>query len=224
MRRRLTSPRRSLGSWLVTALALSGVGLIAVALTDQQHAVPVPLSSPGSGSSGGLAASTPPGASRATAYSLPASAPTILSIPAIRVSSTLLHLGQAADGSLAVPPPGPHYDQAGWYRYSPTPGALGPAVIVGHIDSKSGGPSVFFRLGELTPGDTIRVSRRDGSVAVFAVDDVRRFHKADFPTQLVYGNTRNAALRLITCGGPFDRTTGHYLDNVVVTASLLRTS
>jgi sortase (surface protein transpeptidase) len=134
----------------------------------------------------------------------------------------LLQLGQAADGTLAVPPPGPHYDQAGWYRYSPTPGALGPAVIVGHIDSARSGPSVFFRLGELRPHDTIEVARADGSVAVFGVDDVRRFRKTDFPTGLVYGNTDHAALRLITCGGPFDDGTGHYLDNVIVTASLLR--
>lgn len=94
-------------------------------------------------------------------------------------------------------------------------------MIVGHVDSKRGGPSVFYRLGELRPRDQVRVVRDDGSVAVFAVEDVRRFSKSDFPTQLVYGNTDHAALRLITCGGPFDRGTGHYRDNVVVTASLL---
>jgi hypothetical protein len=79
---------------------------------------------------------------------------------------------------------------------------------------------VFFRLGDLTPHDTIEVTRADGSVASFVVEAVRRFHKSNFPTQLVYGNTDHATLRLITCGGPFDRSTGHYLDNVVVTASL----
>jgi sortase (surface protein transpeptidase) len=147
--------------------------------------------------------------------------PVRLEIPAISVRSPLLELGQAADGSLEVPQPGPHYDEAGWYRYSPTPGALGPAVIVGHVDSAHGGPSVFYRLGALRPHDRIRVTRADGTVAVFAVDDVQRFAKAAFPTSLVYGNTSNAALRLITCGGPFDRHTGHYLDNVVVRASMV---
>ena len=204
---------------LVSALALTGGICIAVAISDQQRAPQVALD---------RTATTAPAAPTAAASSgrpplvLPASIPTTIEIPAIRVRSSLLELGQSEDGSLAVPPPGPHYDQAGWYRNSPTPGALGPSVIVGHIDSKHGGPSVFFRLGALRPRDTVLVSRADGSVAVFAVDAVRRFHKANFPSQLVYGNTDHAALRLISCGGPFDRATGHYLDNVIVTASLLR--
>lgn len=84
------------------------------------------------------------------------------------------------------------------------------------------GPSVFFRIGELRSRDAVEIRRADGTVAVFAVDDVRRFRKTDFPLQLVYDNTDDAVLRLITCGGPFDLATGHYLDNIVVTASLVR--
>jgi sortase (surface protein transpeptidase) len=148
------------------------------------------------------------------------SAPVALSIPAIGVRSAVRRLGQAADGSIEVPAPGPHYDQVGWYRFSPTPGSLGPAVIVGHVDSAANGPSVFWRLGSLHPRDLVRIRRSDGSVAVFAVDDVHRFRKTQFPTHLVYGNTNNAALRLITCGGPIEG--GHYRDNIVVRASLVR--
>jgi hypothetical protein len=203
---------------VAAAVSVAGAACIVVAATQQQTAPSVPLSTTNQAASASPHPVSPAPSLRATTVA----EPTAIAIPAIQVRSSLLHLGQAADGSLAVPPPGPHYDQAGWYRYSPKPGALGPAVIVGHIDSKSGGPSVFFHLGDLKPRDTIDVTRADGSVAVFAVDDVRRFHKTDFPTQLVYGNTDHAALRLITCGGPFDRSTGHYLDNIVVTASLLR--
>jgi hypothetical protein len=210
------------------ALAVTGATCLVIAVTHQREARPVPMSAPMSAPevvpADVIASRDPvPVPVKVPATDAPVATPMRVVIPAIGVGSDLLSLGQAADGSLAAPPPGPHYDQAGWYRYSPRPGAVGPAVIVGHIDSKSGGPSVFFRLGELRPHDRIDVTRADGTVAVFAVDDVRRFHKADFPTQLVYGNTDHAALRLITCGGPFDRTTGHYLDNVVVTASLVRT-
>jgi sortase (surface protein transpeptidase) len=148
------------------------------------------------------------------------SAPVALSIPAIGVRSPMQRLGQTADGELAVPAPGPEYDWPGWYRYSPTPGSLGPAVIVGHVDSAANGPSVFWRLGSLRPRDLVRVTRADGSIAIFAVDDVRRFRKTRFPSQLVYGNTNHAALRLITCGGPIEG--GHYRDNIVVRASLVR--
>ena len=145
-----------------------------------------------------------------------------MNIPAIGVNSLLQKLGQNPDGSLQVPAPGsPRYNEAGWYRYSPTPGSLGPAVIVGHLDSVSG-PSVFYRLGSLHAHDTVLVTRADGSVAVFTVDQVRRYHKSTFPTQLVYGNTNHAALRLITCGGPIDPATGHYRDNIIVLGSLVR--
>jgi Sortase domain len=151
---------------------------------------------------------------------LPASVPIALTIAAIGVKTRLQRVGQAADGSLEVPAPGPTYDVPGWYRYSPTPGALGPSVIVGHVDSAAHGPSVFWRLGSLKVQDLVRVTRADGSVAIFAIDDVRRFRKTRFPTRLVYGNTDHAALRLITCGGPLEA--GHYRDNIVVLASLVR--
>lgn len=145
----------------------------------------------------------------------------LLTIPALGVSSRVLHVGTALDGTVAVPPPGPTYDQAAWYRYSPAPGSIGPAVLIGHVDSAAGGPSVFFHLGALTRSDRIDVTRADGSVARFAVQDVQRYRKSRFPTATVYGDTPNAALRLITCGGPFDRSAGHYLDNIVVSASLV---
>lgn len=144
-----------------------------------------------------------------------------IEIPAIGVHSRLQYLGLARDGTLEVPAPGPLYDQAAWYKYSPTPGSLGPAIISGHVDSIKDGPSVFFKLGDLRPGDDVMVTRADGVVANFTVDGVRAYPKDRFPTQLVYGNTDHAALRLLTCSGPFDRVSGHYVDNVVVFASLV---
>jgi len=151
---------------------------------------------------------------------LPSSKPVRLEIPSIGVDSVVQHLGQDAEGGLEVPAPGPHYDEAAWYRYSPTPGALGPAILLGHIDSASDGPSVFFRLGELRAGARISVTRADDSIAVFVVDAVHRYAKKDFPTRLVYGDIDHAGLRILTCGGAFDRATRHYLDNIVVFASL----
>lgn len=130
------------------------------------------------------------------------------------------YLGLTADDALEVPAPGPHYNEAAWYRYSPTPGSLGPAVLLGHVDSATDGPSVFFRLGELRPGDRVSITRADDSIAVFIVDEVHRYAKNNFPTELVYGDINHAGLRILTCGGAFDETTGHYLDNIVVFASL----
>lgn len=100
------------------------------------------------------------------------------------------------------------------------PGQLGPAVIEGHVDSAAAGPSVFFRLGAPGPGDQAEVLRADGTTAVFTVNAVRRYPKDRFPTEGVYGSTNHAALGLITCGGPFDRTSGHYRDNIVTFAHL----
>jgi sortase (surface protein transpeptidase) len=147
------------------------------------------------------------------------SRPVRLEIPSIGVdSSTIVELGKQDDGSLEVPV---DYAQPGWFTGGPAPGQFGPAVIAGHVDSKSG-PAVFYRLGDLRPGETISVTREDGTQADFHVDRVERYPKDDFPTVEVYGDTtQRAELRLITCGGDFDPRTGHYVDNVVAYAHLL---
>ena len=153
-------------------------------------------------------------------FFLPSSEPAAIEIPAIGVHSEMQQVGLTAEHTLEVPAPGPYYDHAAWYRHSATPGAVGPSVIVGHVDSASGGPSVFFYLGDLRPGDEVLITRRDGTVAIFEVDAVGQYSKDDFPTELVYGDTDHAALRLITCGGAFDRAERSYVDNIVVFASL----
>ncbi len=160
----------------------------------------------------------PSASSSAPAERAAVAAPSTVSIPAIGVSSRVIALGLAEDGSIAVPQPGPDYDLAAWFSGSPRPGADGPSVIEGHVDSEEDGPSVFSRLGELEPGDAISVARRDGSTADFEVTGSQRYAKDDFPTLAVYGNTDGPELRLITCGGSFDAATGHYRDNTVVFA------
>jgi hypothetical protein len=201
-----------------TLLALSGTTLIVVALTSQKHAPQPPASAAGSiGSS--HSASHARETSIVVKPVLPRSQPSAIDIPAIGVHSSLLHLGLNSDGTVQVPS-GSSYNEAGWYQYSPTPGSVGPAVILGHVDSGAWGASVFFKLGDLRPGNKVMVRRQDGLVAVFEVTGVRRYAKDHFPTQLVYGNTNNAELRLITCGGSFDSSTGHYVDNIIVFASL----
>lgn len=150
---------------------------------------------------------------------LSSSMPVALDIASIDVHSDLHRVGLDSAGAIETPS-GALYDQAAWYDRSPTPGSLGPAIIVGHVDSAANGPSVFFRLGELERGDAISVTRADRSVARFEVDAVRRLAKDDFPTELVYGDLDHAGLRLITCGGDFDEVAGHYRDNVVVFATL----
>jgi hypothetical protein len=208
-------------------LAASGATAIAVAVAAQKHAPQPPLSAAGSlgpsAVSGDIPAarSSPDPVPNVVGPVLPSSKPVAIDIPAIGVHSTLQYLGLTAQHTLQVPAPGPHYNEAAWYKYSSTPGSLGPAVILGHVDSAAQGPSVFFNLGDLRRGDKVLVTRADGLVAVFRVDGVRRYPKNRFPTQLVYGNTDHAALRLITCGGSFDHATGHYLDNIVVFASLV---
>ncbi|HTZ91281.1 MAG TPA: class F sortase [Streptosporangiaceae bacterium] len=150
------------------------------------------------------------------AKSAPVPPPTALDIPAIGVETRLIRLGLTRAGTLQVPS---STAVAGWYTGSPRPGATGAAVIAGHIDSYLG-PGVFFRLRELKPGNLIYVRRRHGTLAVFKVTAVRTFLKKKFPTADVYGPVPDAQLRLITCGGTFDYSTGHYLSNVIVFAVL----
>ncbi len=119
------------------------------------------------------------------------------------------------DEQVLVPPS--DFARAGWFTGSPAPGATGPAVIAGHVDSRQG-PAVFFRLAELEPGDEVLVDRADGTTVRFTVTSVDRYPKDEFPTEQVYGPTPRAELRLITCGGEFDPDERSYRDNVVVSA------
>ncbi len=152
---------------------------------------------------------------------LPSSPPVSMAVPAIGVTSALIDLGLNPDNTVQVPSLDDPDSKAGWYQYSPTPGSLGPAIILGHIDSKKYGPGVFFNLGKLKPGDTVDVTRKDGKVAVFRIDGVRSYPKNNFPTLEVYGNLDHAGLRLITCGGVFDPNKGSYESNIVAFASLV---
>jgi sortase (surface protein transpeptidase) len=144
-------------------------------------------------------------------------APVFLTIPAIGVRTRLVRLGLTRSGGLQ-PPRGTSV--AGWYTGSPPPGAVGAAVIGGHVDSYTG-PGVFFALRLLHPGDRIYVKQAGGRLAVFGVYSVRRYPKSRFPTSQVYGPVPTPQLRLITCGGTFDRARGTYLSNVVVYATML---
>jgi sortase (surface protein transpeptidase) len=144
----------------------------------------------------------------------PEAPPAQLSIPAIGVQTPLTPLGLGSDGTLQVPS---DPSVAGWYALGPRPGEPGASVIAGHVDSWER-PAVFYRLGELSPGNLVRIALTDGTLVRFRVYAVREFAKAAFPSSLVYGPTQVPELRLITCGGPWDTQTGHYLDNVVVFA------
>lgn len=152
---------------------------------------------------------------------LPTAQPTSISIPKIGVDADVMRRGLRDDGTMEVPPHAPRPEsRAGWYQHSPTPGALGPSIIIGHVDSERDGPSVFFELRRLTKGDTIEVKRADGVTAVFTVEHTAQYSKDRFPADEVYGNLDHAGLRLITCGGVFDRDALAYEDNIVVYARL----
>ena len=222
---------------LAALLVLAGALAVGVALHAQQSppqppasAAATPSAVPSTGSTAVPAppVTTPsavdPGGQQQTPASrgllLPASAPTHLDVPAIGASSDLLDLGLNPDNTVQVPPLAKN-SQAGWFTGSPAPGTLGPAVILGHVDSAEYGAGIFFKLGALKAGDQITVDRADGTAGVFSVDRVASYPKDSFPTLEVYGNTDHAALRLITCGGQFDARTRNYLDNIVVYASLV---
>jgi sortase (surface protein transpeptidase) len=145
---------------------------------------------------------------------LPLSPPVRVEIPAIGVSSSLVPLGLNRDGTMQVPG---DFQVAGWFTGGPQPGQLGPAVIAGHVDSKTG-PAVFYRLRDLRPGDQIRVVRADRLVVRFEVESLASYPKQTLPDEAVYGATTAPALRLITCAGTFDRARHSYRDNLVVSA------
>ncbi|MES9539056.1 class F sortase [Actinomadura sp. NPDC000600] len=158
----------------------------------------------------------------ATAAALPPAAPLRLEVPRIDVRTPLMKLAKNPDQTVETPPLS-RAQEAGWYRLGAAPGSRGAAVVIGHVDSTRG-PAVFYRLGELRPGDKASVLRADGRTAVFRIDSVERFGKNRFPTRRVYSDPGYPAIRLITCGGRFDRATGHYVDNVIAFGHLVRSA
>jgi sortase (surface protein transpeptidase) len=188
-------------------LIMGGAAAVGVALATQEHAPQPSLTA------AGLIGP------RARGPWLRRSLPVSVDIPAIGVSSKVLHLGVNADGMIQVPSLYTQASDAAWYKYSATPGQIGASVIEGHVDTYQG-PAVFFRLGALRPGDRVDVTLANGITAVFRVTGTREYLKSSFPAKTIYGATDYAALRLITCGGAFDNATHHYLSSTVVFASL----
>ncbi|WP_369382820.1 class F sortase [Streptomyces sp. cg36] len=212
MARRTAAPSRAPALGVVCfAVLLIGIGLIMLGEGKGTTALDPPRPSSNattSRSSAAPSAVTP----------LHASRPVRLRIPSLDLSTPVVTLGLAPDGTVQVPPIEARAP-VGWYRGSPTPGEPGASVIVGHSTVGSYGKGVFFRLGTLTPGREIDVSRADHTMARFTVRTVREYPKSDFPTQEVYRGGSAADLRLITCAGPRD-SHHQYLDNIVVYATL----
>ncbi len=220
-------------------LLVAGVVALVVAARSQQSApqpppgaaspvdvIPTGTAAPSSdGRTGSTTRSAAPSGRRPAANStrgliLPRSLPTRLRIPAIGVDSSLKKIGLTPRGEIATPPL-VRDSHAYWLTVSPTPGQLGPATIIGHVDSAAYGPGVFFKLGDMRQRDKIYLSRSDGTVATFEVERVAEYSKAHFPTRAVYGNIDHAGLRLITCGGSFDSSIHSYESNIVVYAALV---
>ncbi|MFI6978733.1 class F sortase [Embleya sp. NPDC050154] len=218
---------------LVAAVAVLVCGVVLAVLGYQERRPPAaataapkvvsthaPATTPtgGPGGPNGPADPVPPAAPAVEGPILARAEPASVDIQEIGLHAPVTSVGLGADGAVEVPPPDPER-HAGWYNQGPTPGELGPAVVVGHLDSASG-PAVFYDVGTLHPGSTVEIRRADRSIAVFTVDSVERFAKAEFPTQRVYGDLNRAELRLITCGGDYDPDNGGYQDNTVLFAHL----
>lgn len=140
--------------------------------------------------------------------------PLRISMPSIGANSTLVPVGTDAQNHMQVPPVS-QPQQAAWYSKAPTPGSLGPSVVLGHVNG-DGREGVFANLAKAKAGDQVSVDRADGQTAVFTVYNVTTVDKDKFPTDQVYGNTSDPQIRLITCGGDLDRAAHNYLSNVVV--------
>ncbi len=155
----------------------------------------------------------------ASVNGMPKADPVSIDVPKIGAKSSLVPLGLNPDNTIEVPPVTKPM-QAGWYVNGPTPGEVGPSVILGHVDGNKQ-KGIFFELKELAPGDKVSIARKDGTTAEFAITKVERIPKDSFPTEAVYGDTTEPELRLITCGGVFDKASRNYLDNIIVFARLI---
>lgn len=202
-------------------VCLLGGGILIIGLSAQVHRwapPPVPSASAHIAGWADTGAAAPAASSQAAgAAPMSRSAPVLVQIPAIGVRARIIALGLAPGGGVGVPSLSTPF-LASWYDGGPAPGQPGPAVLLGHVDSAAVGPAVFYRLGDLRPGEMVYITRRDHRTVVFRVDAVVLYPEWNFPTGMVYGPTALPTLRLITCGGDFDDTTHHYLGRTIVFA------
>jgi sortase (surface protein transpeptidase) len=210
--------RRELVWWGAAVLALA-VGVVALLGTLPQS-VPkdVVLSAPPASAASAAAPASHKAAPKFP--TIPTSRPVRLRIPAISINTAVGTLGLQPDHQVMVPTSTHVVD---WYIDGPTPGRVGSAVMLGHVDSYLG-PGTFFYLKLLKTGDAITVTLADGIVTHFTVTKVVEYAKASFPDRLVYGSHGIRGLQLVTCGGTFDHETGHYESNIVVFSHLVSVS
>ncbi|MFF1649756.1 class F sortase [Streptomyces sp. NPDC058240] len=220
-----TAPRTTLGRALMWPAVTAGLGMVLIynsfgtSVDDKPPASPAAVSSAAPEVLGSHAAPAPVTSSKATVGpAMSRSVPKRLQIPAIGVDAPFTDLSIGATGQLDAPPPNDR-NLVGWFKDGATPGERGAAIVAGHVDTMTG-PAVFLQLRYLGPGSQVDITRADGSVATFKVDSVEQFSKAKFPDDRVYADTNSAELRLITCGGAYNKTSKDYEDNVVVFAHL----
>jgi sortase (surface protein transpeptidase) len=197
------------GTWQAAALVMvvAGVtGAAVVALVAMVLAGPQPGEVPPAAA--GTQTTAPPPADLGD--------PLRVTIPAIGVDAALVPVGLRADGAMQTP----GFGLAAWYSPGPRPGRPGPAVVVAHVDSKANGPDVFYRLRELAAGDEVVVHYRTSAVT-FVVTGKEQAAKTALPADKIWNGATAPVLRLITCGGAFDRAARSYLDNVIVYADQL---
>jgi sortase (surface protein transpeptidase) len=198
--------------YLAAGVVLAVAGGAFALLAPRSHQPP---SLPRTASSAAPSAS--PLAVPQAAMALPRSVPVSLSIPAIGVNNATVVPEGTTNGALDVPPlTGPQAYDVGWWDGGNTPGQDGPAVLVSHVNSAAMGNLTFANLDEMKAGEEAEVTLADGTKVWFTVAGTQEVGKTAFPTQAVYGPTSGPTLRLITCGGPFDSATGHYVDNFIV--------
>ena len=202
--------------WVSTGMSRLVAVVVAVTAAGLVAGCGGPAVGPGDGPN--LTSALVTGGPVTPAAPLAASAPTEVRIDAIDAASSLVPLGLNPDRTITVPPVNTPL-QASWYRLGPTPGAPGPAIILGHVNG-NGQDGIFARLNQVKPGDQVKVTRQDGKTAVFTVTKLQQIAKNAFPTVDVYGDTPDAQLRLITCGGGFDKGKGSYVDSIIAFATL----
>ncbi|AXE79999.1 class F sortase [Streptomyces atratus] len=221
-----TAPGTPLGRALMWPAVAAGVGMLVIynsietSVDDKPPAPPAAVAPAAVPEVLGSHAAPRPVTPSAPAVgpAMSRSVPTRLQIPSLAVKAPFTDLSIGADGRLNPPPPNDS-NLVGWFKGGVTPGERGAAIVAGHVDTTTG-PAVFLQLQFLKPGSTVDITRANGSVATFKVDSVETFSKAKFPNKRVYSDTPSAQLRLITCGGPYNRKAKHYEDNVVAFAHL----
>ncbi|WP_256758685.1 class F sortase [Cohnella sp. WQ 127256] len=145
-------------------------------------------------------------------YSVDGIIPSRLFIPTIGVHAGIEPVDVSSTGQMGVPK---STDKVGYLSSGILPGAVGNAVMDGHVDTYNG-KAIFYHLKNLKKGDPVFIKNDKERSIEFIVESIEIFKTSEAPINRIFGPMNEPRLNLITCAGKYSRSKREHEARLVV--------